>query len=345
MVMCNGRRNEGKRGWRAAVAVLAAAALAGPAVAQDEEAADARGAEGPQTPSVTPQDPGPEALEGELEARIEARVERRAELGSGAELELALAGGRPWQTALVLVARAGEEPALRDRPSFTVPVTLDGTGAARIGLGDALVWENASALVVWSGSGGRVRGSTRVELNPSVAGPTGFQRGSVLVTEFMKDPSFVSDTSGEWIEFHNPGPGRVNLEGMTLSDNGSNSHTISNSGFGLFVRPGKYLVIGNNTDVTTNGGVPVRYGYSGFTLANGADAIVLTHPSGQVMDRVDYDDGVLWPDSAGMSISLSPGMENAIANDDPLNWCHSVTLIGGANPDTGTPRLPNDVCP
>ena len=268
----------------------------------------------------------------------------RSERPSGTSVTLSLANGDPWQPCLVLLGHAGETPSLRSGSAFQLPVFLDGQGAARVELGDSRPWAGVSALVVWSGLGGKVRGSTVRQLQP-LAGPNPFQRGNVVITEFMKDPSSVNDSQGEWIELHNPNNGRLNLEGMLLSDDGSNSHTFSNNGLGIFVRPGKYIVIGNNNDITTNGGVFVRYRYSGFNLANGADAITITHPSGLVIDRVAYDDGVLWPDQPGMSISLQPGMEHPVWNDDPLNWCQSVTPIGVGNPDTGTPRMPNDICP
>lgn len=197
---------------------------------------------------------------------------------------------------------------------------------------------------VWLTGLGLSRATALGEM-PGYSGPSFFQRGTVLITEFMKDPSSVSDASGEWIELYNPAPGRINLEGMVLSDGGSNSHTIDNNGNGLFLRPGRYMVLGSNDTPATNGGIPVRYRWSGFTLANGADSIILTAANGALMDRVDYDDGVLWPDSPGMSISLDPAVTDALANDDPANWCHSTTPISVANPDTGTPRAPNDVCP
>ena len=57
-----------------------------------------------------------------------------------------------------------------------------------------------------------------------------------------------------------------------------------------------------------------------------------------------YDDGVVWPDTPGRSISLRPDMLDASANDNGANWCHGDTPISGSNPNTGTPGKLNDSC-
>lgn len=170
------------------------------------------------------------------------------------------------------------------------------------------------------------------------------QAGWVIITEFMKDPAAVTDTKGEWIEVYNAAPWRVNLEGCTLTDDSGSHHVISTGGAGLRFMPGRYLVLGNNADIATNGGVQVDYTYSGFGLGNAADQIVLSRPNGNVLDRVDYDDGVVWPDSGGRSISLKLSARDQFQNDVGPNWCNSSTPLNGSGSDTGTPRADNDPC-
>lgn len=177
-----------------------------------------------------------------------------------------------------------------------------------------------------------------------VQGPTP-QTGGVVVTEFMKDPSAVADTRGEWIELYNTLPWRVNIEGWILADDAGTQTVLSNGGQGLRLAPGQYFVLGNSADPTQNGGVPVQFAYSGFVLGNGADQIVLQKPNGLVVDRVAYDDGVAWPDLAGHSISLNRSLRDAFSNDDGAQWCPSSTLWNAASTDTGTPGFENDVCP
>lgn len=171
------------------------------------------------------------------------------------------------------------------------------------------------------------------------------QAGWVIITEFMKDPSFVTDTKGEWIEVYNAAPWRVNLEGCVLTDDSGSQHVISNGGAGVRFMPGRYLVLGNNADNTTNGGVHVDYAYSGFGLGNAADQIILSRANGSVLDRVDYDDGVAWPDSGGRSISVKLAARDQLQNDLGANWCHSSAALSVTNPDTGTPGADNDACP
>src|SRR5689334_5849337 len=112
--------------------------------------------------------------------------------------------------------------------------------------------------------------------------------GSIIITEFMADPSAVSDVSGEWIEITNISSQQIDINGWHLKDNGTNNHTINNGG-PLIMNPGAALVLGNNIDNLTNGGVTVNYEYSSFTLTNsGGDEIILTDTGNNVIDSVVY---------------------------------------------------------
>jgi len=229
------------------------------------------------------------------------------------------------------------------------PVLLDGHGNAIwdvpgwvMGLGDCL------RVVAWApgapSSEGRRSNALRTALQSS-RGAESTGAGSVIVTEFMKDPSFVSDTTGEWIELYNTGPQAVDVEGWSISDTGNDFAILANGGNGIVIPAGGYLVLGKSIDPLQNGDVPVDVVYTGFTLSNGADEILLAKPSGLLVDGVAYDDGVTFPDLPGRSISLAPDMFDALANDLGANWCASSSPISGNNPDTGTPRKPNDDCP
>ncbi len=167
--------------------------------------------------------------------------------------------------------------------------------------------------------------------------------GGIVISEIQKDPTAVSDSQGEWIELHNTSAAAIDIEGWTLADLGSDQTQLDNAGAGIVVPPGGYLVLGREADSALNGGVPVDATYGGFTLSNGEDEVVLIDPAGVVIDEIAYDDGVLWPDDAGRSISLRPECKDAACNDDGGQWCSSQTPIG-AGPDTGTPGAPNDPC-
>jgi|SoiMethySBSTD1v2_1073268.scaffolds.fasta_scaffold329189_2 hypothetical protein len=171
------------------------------------------------------------------------------------------------------------------------------------------------------------------------------QSGQVVVTEFMKDPTTVSDTHGEWIEVWNSLPWRCNLDGWTLSDDAGNSHTFSAGGTtALIMRPGQRFVLALDGNPLTNGGVPVNYVYSGISLSNSAaDQIILTKADGTLVDRVEFDN-VSYPHTPGRSIQLDETYRTVYYNDDPANWCESQSNWDPSNPDTGTPGLINDPC-
>jgi hypothetical protein len=171
------------------------------------------------------------------------------------------------------------------------------------------------------------------------------QSGQVVITEFMKDPTFVTDAHGEWIEIWNALPWRCNLDGWTLSDDAGNVHTLSSGGTtALIMRPGQRFVLGIDGNPATNGGLTVNYVYSGFTLTNTtADQIILSKADGTLVDRVDFDN-VNYPHTPGRSIQLNENYRTVYYNDDPGEWCHSQSNWSAGNPDTGTPGLPNDPC-
>ena len=114
----------------------------------------------------------------------------------------------------------------------------------------------------------------------------------------------------------------------------------------MFVPAGGYLVIGANGVVTANGGVTVggTWSWSLFKLDNTEDEIVLMAPGAIEVDRIEYDNGLLWPDVPGFSLTLRAGVLSAASNDDGNLWCSASTVFG-AGQDHGTPGQANDVCP
>lgn len=169
------------------------------------------------------------------------------------------------------------------------------------------------------------------------------QTGDIVITEFMKDPSAVTDSHGEWIEIRNNLKWRGDIEGMILSDASGASYVFSAGPGGINLKPFRHYVLGIDEDPLTNGGVQVDFRYSGFTLKNSSDEIYLHDSAGVLLDAVEYDDGVLWPDTGGMSISLDPAVTDPLVADHSRYWCHSSSTFGGG--DTGTPGAANDVCP
>ena len=171
---------------------------------------------------------------------------------------------------------------------------------------------------------------------------TGFSQsaGDIVVTEFMNDSGAVSDTVGEWLELYNSTGSDIDLNGWTLKDDGSNSHTFTTS---IIVPAGSYFVMGRGADSAVNGGVNLDHSYGDgvFTLSNSEDEIILLSPSSVEIDRIVYGVGGFPDGGPGFSISLDP---NQLAGDNNLaaNWCLSTSVFGDG--DSGTPGVENDAC-
>jgi hypothetical protein len=271
------------------------------------------------------------------EARVQLRAERPLEKPD--TVRVSLTGGVPWGAALLCVEGCSGR--------VLQAVQLDGQGSY---VRDVQGFESDQDLRLCfrasSGTDGPPFLSNIVEVPPRpAAGPPTVVQGAVVVTEIMKDPKAVSDAAGEWLEVFNSGGAPVNLEGWSISDQGSNNHVIAVGGLGLVLGPGARLVLGINDDPTLNGGVVVDYEYKSFTLANSADQVLLKDPAGTLMESVAYDGGTLWPSTPGAALSLSATAHSATLNDDPANWCDAVTPVSAGSSDFGSPGTVNPVCP
>ena len=158
---------------------------------------------------------------------------------------------------------------------------------------------------------------------------------AIVINEIMQNPRAVSDDYGEWFELYNADSADVDINGWTICDDDTDSHTINNGG-PLVIPAGGYLVLARNGDPSLNGGVLADYVYSDFALANGADEVVLVDTSGQEVDRVNYDGGPNFPDPNGASMALN---DPALDNNNGNNWTTSSRPYGLG--DLGTPGQAN----
>ena len=180
-------------------------------------------------------------------------------------------------------------------------------------------------------------GTAAIAPSPAPTPTTEPFTGSLVISEIMPDPSAVRDTAGEWFEVHNPDKDQgISLQGWTIRKDGGDEHRIST---GLVVPLGGYVVLARNGDAEANGGIGATYEYGGVTLTNNGDAIELVEPAGQVVDRVEYNEDLVF---AGASTSLDPGSLNVDANNDEASWCRALTAM--PNGDFGTPGQENDAC-
>lgn len=250
------------------------------------------------------------------------------------------AAGRAWLFADVEGNSTAEDPT-RAPGALVACLRLDAWGCADLPL-DAPPETSLRALA--SGPSGSLAGARWSDAWTPATGPrSAGLAGDILIVEFLSDPTTVADSDGEWVEVFNATPNPIDLEGWTLADLGSDSTVLDNGGQGIVVQPYRFFVLGRNLDYNSNGGVDVDFEYSGMTLSNTADEIVLLHPDGTLADQVVYDSA--WPREAGRAVNLARPFFEPIANDDVASWCLSSSYINNVAPDQGTPGSRNDRCP
>ena len=160
----------------------------------------------------------------------------------------------------------------------------------------------------------------------------------LFITEVMKDPAAVGDTFGEWFELYNNSIYDMNVIGLEIHDLTTNTFTVTGD---LWIPSYGQIVLGRSDDLGNNGGVTVDFEYSNFQLDNAADEIVVTH-DGYELDRIEFDDGVNWPDPTGASMQLNLLAYDYSSNDAGANWCVSWDPYGQG--DLGTPGTQNPQC-
>jgi hypothetical protein len=161
--------------------------------------------------------------------------------------------------------------------------------------------------------------------------------GDLVITEIMPDSTACLDDDAEWFEARYLGVDPIDLNGLTVSDNGA-SWALSSS---YIVQPGAYVVfwrqpLGDQCYGFTDG---VAYG-ANLALSNGGDIVTLS-VNGTVIDTVDF---TTWTTVPATSFSLDPARETAAGNDDPAAWCAGADLIPPTTTDRGSPGLANASC-
>ncbi|MEO8622341.1 MAG: lamin tail domain-containing protein, partial [bacterium] len=116
----------------------------------------------------------------------------------------------------------------------------------------------------------------------------------LIINEVLSNPGgTISDANGEWFEIYNAGTRSVNIQNFVIADSAASGrrpyHLVSAS---LTIPSGGYLVMGNTTNTTNNGGVPVDYAYgAALALANSLDALKIARVYGTdtlTLDRTQY---------------------------------------------------------
>lgn len=155
--------------------------------------------------------------------------------------------------------------------------------------------------------------------------------GDLLISEVMANPAAVSDSNGEWFEIFNASLNLIDLNALTISDDGSNSHII-NADRSLLITPGEYFVLSNNGDSGSNGGFMPDYVYSGFSLANSSDQIIILDDGNEIF-RLEYSGAPFGV--TGVSAELINQVLNPQADDYGNTPTDAVFQYGDG--DFGTP--------
>ena len=157
-----------------------------------------------------------------------------------------------------------------------------------------------------------------------------YNDAGIVITEIMPNPGAVSDSYGEWIEIHNTTDSTIDIAGWMIKDAGSDEHVISNDAMSILVVPGDYFIMARNGNEALNGGLVADYAYTGFTLSNSEDEIILTDTAGAVVDEVHYTNAWAFGNSIAMEIHDLESNNNIAEN-----WYASTVQYGDG--DYGTP--------
>ena len=157
-----------------------------------------------------------------------------------------------------------------------------------------------------------------------------YNDAGVVITEIMPNPAAVSDSYGEWFEIHNTTDSTIDIAGWVIKDVGSDEHMIANDTMSILIVSGDYFILARNVDETLNGGLVADYAYTGFTLSNSEDEIILTDAAGAVVDEVHYTNA--WIFSNGIAMEIHDLESN---NNVAENWYAPTVQYGDG--DYGTP--------
>ncbi len=162
---------------------------------------------------------------------------------------------------------------------------------------------------------------------PATATPPPRVVPAIYISEILADPAAVADDQGEWLELYSGESVPVNLNGWLLRDDDNDAHRIESD---LWIQPGEYIVLGRNTEVSSNGGVAVRYAYTSLTLANESDELCLYSPWGALADRL------VWGDDSPYRIKSGASLERT-GFDARGTWTTAQTQWPGSLGDRGSP--------
>jgi len=150
---------------------------------------------------------------------------------------------------------------------------------------------------------------------------------NLVITEYLANPIGIADGDGEYFEIFNTTDNQIELGGLVVRDDGSNSFTVTT----LTLAALSFAVF-SSSDGTSLGIIP-DYVYGGsMALTNTDDEIGLYRQDGLAIHQLSYDDGDFF--GAGRAHEL-----------DVLDWTTPAVVIGpvsGSDFIAATAMLPFD---
>lgn len=159
--------------------------------------------------------------------------------------------------------------------------------------------------------------------------------GTVIISEFMTDPSSSSRDYGQWLELTNTTGEAFSLYGCKLKNGLVDGNALGD----ILIPSHGRLLLGTSLLPSQTGGIQMQALWGGFTLSSHAGELRFICGTTEI-DTVIYDNS--WPYGMGQSLQLDNNQMNATANDLAANWCLSGKSYFMT--DTGTPGDSNFVC-
>jgi len=176
----------------------------------------------------------------------------------------------------------------------------------------------------------------------------------LVINEVMVNPPAAAnpsnpanpDATAEWFELYNAGTRPVNLQNLVIADSAASGrrpyHLISAS---LVVPSGGYVVLGNSTNTSQNGGVTENYSYGGaLALANSLDAVKVARVYGTdtlTIDRTQFASAATSAQDGITRELKNPALDNS--NMDGSNWGSALATAVFGPGGRGTPGAQNSV--
>ena len=161
---------------------------------------------------------------------------------------------------------------------------------------------------------------------------------NIVINEINYNSASNFET-GDWVEFYNKGDIAVDVSGWVFKDSDDNHQFVIPDG--TVMDADSYLVIARDKDLLMSKfpGISPVLGDMTFGLSGGGELIRLFNNLGTLIDYVEYDDALPWPeepDGNGPTLELiNPDYDNSL----PSSWQGSYVAVA----PHGTPTALNSV--